>query len=317
MKIIIFLISFVAWGQNMNDVDLKIQESYPKKSTNLKKIAIKLKQDFISEEDLARAVFTWIAINISYDVPASKIVSNNQIVRCKDSYGCEQKIKRINTKRIQKTLSCKKGVCADYALIFHELATLVGLESQILSGFSKTTPQQIGKKLKISNHAWNAVKIDGTWRLLDVTWGAGGVDKKERFRKNFSSFYFDTPPHLFFKNHFPENGVFNGVTLNQNEFEMQPIFNYNYYNQHIILDNPINGVIKGKKGAEIKLIFKNLNPSERLFYLNSNGEKMELKHEFKENNMTEVFVIIEKEMKKYLNIYSEGQLFITFKIDSK
>lgn len=318
MKIIIlFLISFVGWSQNMTDVDRKIQDNYPKKSTNLEKIATKIKQDFTTEEDLARAVFAWIALNISYDVPASKIVSNNQIVRCKDTDGCEQMIKKINAKRIRKTLSRQKGVCADYALIFQELATLVGLESQILSGFSKTSPRQIGKKLKTATHAWNAVKIDETWRLVDVTWGAGGVDEEDRFRKNFSSFYFDTPPHLFFKSHFPENGVFNGQSLNQNELEMEPIFNYNCYNQHITLVNPINGLIKAKKGTEIKLVFKNLKPSESLFYLNPKGEKMELKHEFKENNMTEVFVTIEKNMKNYLNLYSEAQLFVIFKIDSK
>jgi hypothetical protein len=51
-------------------------------------------------------------------------------------------------------------------------------------------------------HTWNAVKVGGRWRLVDTTWGAGGIGGKE-FVKRFSDYYFLTPPDQFVFNHLP------------------------------------------------------------------------------------------------------------------
>jgi transglutaminase-like putative cysteine protease len=53
-----------------------------------------------------------------------------------------------------------KAICNGYAAGFHYLAGLAGLESVVLEGVStRGIP-----------HAWNAVRLDGSWHYVDVTW---------------------------------------------------------------------------------------------------------------------------------------------------
>jgi transglutaminase/protease-like cytokinesis protein 3 len=47
-----------------------------------------------------------------------------------------------------------------------------------LDGFAKGFGYKIGEPLSTPNHAWNAVRIDGNWYLLDATWDAGVVGEK-------------------------------------------------------------------------------------------------------------------------------------------
>jgi transglutaminase/protease-like cytokinesis protein 3 len=55
------------------------------------------------------------------------------------------------------------------------------------------------------NHAWNAVRIEGQWRLLDSTWGAGYLSPAGEFVRAFNAHYFLTPPELFIYDHLPED----------------------------------------------------------------------------------------------------------------
>ena len=52
-------------------------------------------------------------------------------------------------------------------------------------------------------HAWNAVKLDDRWYLIDTTWDAGGVDA-EGFHKRYGTSYFLTPPEVFLSKHYPD-----------------------------------------------------------------------------------------------------------------
>ena len=63
-----------------------------------------------------------------------------------------------------------------------------GLEVETISGVSKGAGYEPGMFTKnpYNNddcaHAWNKVKIDGTWFLMDATWSAGAVGE---FKKTF------------------------------------------------------------------------------------------------------------------------------------
>lgn len=61
--------------------------------------------------------------------------------------------------KAQGVLLDQKGVCSSYAKAFLLLASQAGLESVYVTG---DTPNGL--------HAWNYVKVDGTWRVVDVTW---------------------------------------------------------------------------------------------------------------------------------------------------
>lgn len=53
----------------------------------------------------------------------------------------------------------KKAVCGGYAKTFKVLADKAGLESVYITG-----------KTNGESHAWNKVKVNGVWKLIDVTW---------------------------------------------------------------------------------------------------------------------------------------------------
>lgn len=59
------------------------------------------------------------------------------------------------------------------------------------------------KTFGFGNHAWNAIKIDSVWRLVDACWGAGGY-RGNRFIKSKNLFYFFTPPEELILTHYPD-----------------------------------------------------------------------------------------------------------------
>ena len=77
-----------------------------------------------------------------------------------------------------------------------------------------------------SDHAWNAVKINGEWKLIDTTWAAGYIDDKKNFKVKTSDYYFFTPADQFVLAHFPLDNKWQllekPATLNQFEISALP-----------------------------------------------------------------------------------------------
>jgi hypothetical protein len=103
----------------------------------------------------------------------------------------------------ESVLKRREAVCSGYSRLFQALATRVGLESREVSGASKGYGWATNGTL--GDHAWNAVRIDGQWQLLDATWGAGHLDGQNRFVRATDEFYFLTPPEQFVHNHLPKD----------------------------------------------------------------------------------------------------------------
>jgi hypothetical protein len=53
------------------------------------------------------------------------------------------------------------------------------------------------------DHAWNAVRLEDKWWLIDTTWGAGKVDGRQ-FRKDPTDYYFMIPPERLAFTHLAE-----------------------------------------------------------------------------------------------------------------
>src|SRR5262249_17993037 len=77
-----------------------------------------------------------------------------------------------------------------------------GLEVVHVTGNSKGYGYAPGTK-PATNHAWNAVKLDGRWHLIDATWGAGSAEAKKGFVKALEEHWFLTPPDQFVLSHLP------------------------------------------------------------------------------------------------------------------
>ena len=177
-------------------------------------LAAALCDPFASHTDKARAIFTWCHHNIDYDA---------------SSFFCG-KIQRIGP---DDTIHSGKAVCQGYAEVFREIATKAGLECVLIIGSGKGyghKPYEPGDKIPLfsSNHAWNAVRIDGgEWKLLDSCWGAGHVTNEKTYKRIFSPVQFTSPNDVFGNSHFPtETKHFfrtDGRTISWQEYYIGPL----------------------------------------------------------------------------------------------
>jgi transglutaminase/protease-like cytokinesis protein 3 len=179
------------YNELYDEVDSYV-DSLKIRTKKVPKIAQALTYQFVREEDKARAIYRWIANKIKYD--------------CKEFHRSQLGKRRPKLQTVKKVLKRKKAVCGGYANLYKALATSAGLTCESISGFAKNSYDDIGRWQNSTNHAWNAVKINNKWQLLDVTWGSGYVDEDcKKFTRRFNEIYFLPNPEQLIVDHFPEN----------------------------------------------------------------------------------------------------------------
>ncbi len=129
---------------------------------------------FQTEEEKVRAAFVWIAGNIDYDA------ENIFIDRPEND-----------------VWATRKGICQDYADLFVEITTAMGIETYTVQGYTKQQGEIIWQP-----HTWAAAKIDEIWYFFDPTWAAGYV-RDGRFYRKFDDQYFRVLPADFISTHMP------------------------------------------------------------------------------------------------------------------
>lgn len=139
-----------------------------------------------NDVEKARVIFTWITDNIRYDTK-SFFSGKSGVYKSSD------------------LLKAKSSVCEGYSNMFLDMATIAGLEAVKISGFSKGYGFKDGDTVGVPNHAWNGIKINGKWYLIDSTWGAGIIDDNRQFVKRFEDFFFLTDPSKFIYSHLPKD----------------------------------------------------------------------------------------------------------------
>jgi hypothetical protein len=186
-----------------------------------------------------RAIYTWIAHNIAYDCPA---------------YHVEAK-RRSDPKDVFKY---RKGVCAGYANLFQEMCSYANVQCIVIDGYGRGGSRAPAEKTGEINHAWNAVRINGEWKLVDVTWGSGYTDDKVRkFTQYFSDTYFFPDPHKFLLNHYPRLEAWKpaGARLSKQAFADNPTILAGYLQFDLGSFTPTKGVIKVKPKEPIHFSF--------------------------------------------------------------
>jgi transglutaminase/protease-like cytokinesis protein 3 len=175
--------------------------SFERGNLEVEAFARKLTAPFDTDLEKVRAIFSWIAEHIEYDCTKFRKGSLTIEFSGRSQEEIDEKIRAYEEAEMERTLRKKKGICHDYSYLFVRMCEAIGIRSEVVGGFARTsrfTPSQ-------SNHAWNAVQIDGGWGLLDVTWGAGTVNNDAtRFVKMFRDEYFLPRPEDMIFTHFPE-----------------------------------------------------------------------------------------------------------------
>lgn len=140
-------------------------------SRNPEKLTRKLCRGLTTDSAKVAAIHCWITSNISYD--HKKLLSNDF---------------RVNTNK--SILRRRQAICYGYCTLFKEMCTYAGIQSVIVSGYTKNNSVDVKDSFYLEDHSWNAVLIDNEWYLSDLTWDAGYSTYWRRGFRNSVSYIF-------------------------------------------------------------------------------------------------------------------------------
>lgn len=134
-----------------------VQSHHPE----IQQLADELTMGLKTDEEKSRAIYKWVASNISYDT---------------ESYFSDPTNPRYYSSL--ETLRNKQALCSGYANLNAALHRSVGIEVRVVYG---------------EGHAWNEVKISDRWQEQDPTYGSGGLDMNNKsFIPQFNEQYFSS-----------------------------------------------------------------------------------------------------------------------------
>lgn len=189
-----------------------------------------------NDVEKARAIFSWIARNIAYDAAGYRAAA----------YGDTS---------AAAVLKSGKAVCAGYANLFLRLGEAAGLRVALINGYAKGYGYTVGQSCTGANHAWNAVRANGQWHLVDSTWGAGHVDDSMNFVREFDDHYFFTPPDRFIYSHFAEQARWQLLQrpISMREFEEQVLLKPYFFCTGTSIDSHKQGTIETGSRLSVSL----------------------------------------------------------------
>ena len=130
--------------------------------------------------------------------------------------------KNVPAQDAETVFARRAGVCEGYARLMVALGAASKLEIAYVTGYIRDTARRaavgddatVKASLQGYAHAWNAVKLDGQWQLVDATWDDPG-----------RTLYLFTPPRLFAYDHFPDDPKWQLLAspLSMGEFARQPM----------------------------------------------------------------------------------------------
>lgn len=152
------------------------------------RLAFAITRNATSDSEKSFEIYKWITENISYD---------NELMR---SEKLQQEFYISEENVIKKVLERNMALCGGFALLYKKLCEDVGIASEVIHGFTKNYIAGKEKTNKTPVHTWNAVKLNGKWQLLDITWAIGyGTEKKP------DNFWYLVTPAEFILSHYPQN----------------------------------------------------------------------------------------------------------------
>lgn len=181
--------------------------------------------------ELAKAVHDYVADRVAYDVP---------------SYRAH----RYPPQDADTVFRTRLSVCAGYSALFEAIATAAGLEVKTIVGRARgVVVDGMGE-----GHAWNVVRLDNQWRLIDTTWDAGYVDATS-FHKRYSAMYFLTPPEAFISRHWPDEPRWQLLSpaRTEGEYLRMPLLRPDFFAHGLTLLEPSRGEFDVRGPFELRI----------------------------------------------------------------
>ncbi|OKL64419.1 hypothetical protein UA08_00424 [Talaromyces atroroseus] len=100
-----------------------------------------------SDVQRLRAIFTWVSEKIAWEEP----VDENEV-------------------DLKRVINMKRGSAQEVAFLVKEMCSAVGLHADVIKGYLKSPGELLDLgALSRPNHWWNAILIDGEWRIMDCS----------------------------------------------------------------------------------------------------------------------------------------------------
>lgn len=216
-------------------------------------------QHFTEQEERVRAVYFWVTENISYD--GQGLFDGNMIG---DRIGA---------------LKYKRCVCAGYADLLDYAFRRMGLETKYLTGKVRMLDgrAQWNPDAWRMGHAWNAVKVNNDWKLIDATWASGYLQGR-RFEKKRDDVWFFMPPAILILSHFPDKVDFQLLDkpITEGEFYQQAYFLWEFSSSGIYAISHPGLVISGEPGETEEIWVQSDKPISHIIISNQEDEVIKM-----------------------------------------
>ena len=223
-------------------VDDKVAALGPLTAFNVATIADTITAPFRDNEQKARAIFYWIANNISIDPKGTK-----------------QNDAKNNLP--ERVIELRKATPLGFSLLVQEMCSDANIRCISVDGNTKKDASEINEAADEINASWNVVQLGKspeTWYFVDAFRAAGSTDKKmTAFTKNFTSEYFFADRTLFNLASYPDNSAWQlgGGPKSVSEFYALPVFSNNAFALDMAKPTPAAGFIKAKLNKAVNFSF--------------------------------------------------------------
>ena len=236
---------------------LRQENSTIQDARDLRNFGAAIKAHFPDTMNRLRAAYLWVTSAIRYD--------------------CEGLKNKNSRWALNMVLKSRKAVCAGYVNVFRNLCDAAGIECVDVNGYGRSGLESLLVKTEsfAPNHTWNAVKVGGEWKLIDVTWASGYTSEdcsEFTFRRNDA--YFCADPVRFGWDHFPKDSDWQllATPIGWEEFHRFPLLYHGMVENNIEDFYPRSVIIGKKRGDTVVFKFRSSSPVNRII-LSSRQEK--------------------------------------------
>lgn len=225
----------------------------------LNALTIKLIRPYRTDSQKVSAIFRWITHHIAYDVIECHKKEEDRYCAVKERKTDPDPAVAVcdyNFAVADMVFKNRKAICDGYSRLLKVMCDIAGIECKMIRGCARNSSYPVTMyKGFVENHAWNMVKINGTWRLLDATWASGFTDKKATiFTRSYDEAYYFPYPAVFAYSHYPVNE--SCLLVDQPEgaakFISQPYRYREFYNSGVRSFSPATSVLRYEKDSTIR-----------------------------------------------------------------
>ena len=253
VSLCLFLFINLQSSAQKRNADFKVVDDYVKSlgsldTLNVGTISYIVTKKFSDNQDKARAIFDWIAYNISFDLKNAKRNGNE----------------KTNSDDV---LKLRKANAAGYAALYQDMCSVVKIRCLTVDGYIKNNIEQINEKPDEFNHTWVVVQLgqsSESWFYVDPTMGSGYTDDKMTFfTKAYNDAYFFADKVIFNFQHYPNNTAWllGPASKNISAFLSLPVVKNAAYEFNTTGFTPFNGKIKTKIKSPVQFSFKSSETS--------------------------------------------------------